>query len=54
MKHINPTTKIKSVPAAASLLETQAKVAIFGAFAAALGTFGDALGTFIALGNKDK
>ncbi len=53
MKHLNPTTKIKSVPAAASLLETQAKVAIFGGIAAALGTLGEALGIFIGLGDNE-
>ncbi len=54
MKHLNPTTKIKGRPAAASLLETQAKVAIFGAFATALGAFGNALDTFIGLTDNDK
>ena len=54
MKHLTRTTKIKSRPAAASLLEVQAKVAIFGTFASALGTFGEALGTFIGLAANDK
>jgi hypothetical protein len=52
MKHIHPTTKPKNLPASASLLETQQKVDVFGAFAEALAAFGEAIGIFLGLDNE--
>lgn len=49
MKHIKTTSRIQSTPARASLIETQQKVAIFGAFAAALGVLGETIGIFQGL-----
>lgn len=49
MKHIKASSRIVSAPAQASLIETQQKVAVFGAFAAALGTFGETIGIFLGL-----
>jgi hypothetical protein len=49
MKHITRVTKFNDVPARASLLETQQKVAVLGSFAAALNSLGQALGTWIGL-----
>lgn len=49
MKHIKTSSRILSAPAQASLIETQQKVAVFGAFAAALGVFGESIGILLGL-----
>ena len=49
MKHVKPASRVLSVPARASLLETEQKVAVFGAFAIALDNFGESIGTLLGL-----
>lgn len=50
MKHISSISRTESIPRKAeSLLVTQQKVAIFGAFAAALGALGESIAIFLGL-----
>ncbi|HOD48719.1 MAG TPA: hypothetical protein PLM14_00305 [Candidatus Hydrogenedentes bacterium] len=49
MNHVRPATRITLPRVAASTLEVQQKVEIFGEFAAALGTLGEAIGTWLGL-----
>jgi len=49
MKHINPTSKVKALPAQASLIETQAKVGIFSTFATSFGVFANSIGNWLGI-----
>ena len=49
MKHLKTTSRNFAVPAKASLLETEQKIAVFGAFAAALGTLGESIGIILGI-----
>lgn len=51
MKHMKRITTGNKLPETASLLETQQKVAVFAALAAAIGTLGSSIGVFLDLRN---
>jgi len=53
MKHLTPTTKASTVPAPASLLETQQKVAVFSSLITTLGNLGNVLETYLGLLDRD-